>query len=133
MPFPTREELIAAGKWQVVTVDVPEVGPVRLAKPSAASGLRINAMKSAGPAPDRVPLGQDAQSNIFAEMLRSSAINSENRPLFDSLDAARNALDALTAESVLALIKAIPGATPEEAASGNSTASRGAGSPSGSV
>lgn len=126
MPFPTREELIAAGKWPVVTLEVPEVGPVRLAKPAASSGLRINAMKSAAP-------GQDAQANVFAEMLRGSAINSENRPLFGSLDEARNALDSISSEALLVLIKAIPGATPDEAAPGNSTASPGAGSPSGSA
>ena len=125
MPFPTREELIAAGRWPVVAVEVPEVGPVRLAKPAASSGLRLNAIRAGG--------GAASQADIFAEMLRGSAINSENRPLFDSPEAARNALDALTAESVLELIKAIPGATADEGAPGNSTASPGAGLPSGSA
>ncbi len=124
MPFTTREELIAAGKWPVVPVEVPGVGPVRLARAAGSTSLRVAAIRAAG--------GVDVQALVFAEMLRGSAINSENRPLFSSLDEARNALDGLSDGAILALIRSIP---PDEsdATPGNSTASQGAGSPSGSA
>lgn len=123
MAFPTREQLIAQGRWPCETIQTDEVGPLRLARPSAAGGLRIRDAHQKGD-----------QASLIAEMLLSACVDDAGKPRFATTAEAAAALESVSPETGMAVLEAVFRLTGTKGQpGGNSKASPGDGSPSASA
>jgi len=121
MPFVTRDQLIALGRWATVTIQTEEVGPLRLAAPAASGVFRIRELQQA----------KASETDLVAQVLLSSCIDEAGKPAFQTLESARALLDTLAPDTVSDVLQAF-GRLPTRPTPGNSGASQGDGSPSAS-
>src|SRR5690349_19044823 len=105
MPFPTRQQLIQARRWRLETIDGQELGPLTLAKPSAAFTLRVQKLRE-----DLAAASKDHQSTdgaileLVAEILVGLCVDADGCPMFGCLDDARVALASVTMDAARAII-----------------------------
>lgn len=132
MPFQSRQQLIKADRWRTSVVELPEVGPVRLAAPTSGGAMRYREVQK------KKEEGARTQVDVMTSMLLEAAVDDEGAALFKEPGAAAAALEGISAESLMVLLNAyLVLATPvkksEEGAGGNSEAGPSAGSPSASA
>lgn len=107
----TRAQLIQQKRWKTGTVQTPEQGEVRLAKPDAANALHFRDLQR------RREDGETLEAESMAFMLYATVIDEKGEHVFfDSKDAGR-LLSAISPETLTTIMQAAGRLTaPDEAA-----------------
>lgn len=100
MNFLTRAQLIQQNRWKTGTVQTPEQGEIRIARPDAANALHFRDLQR------RKEEGETLEAESMAFMLYATVIDEKGEAVFFDTKDARRLLSAISPETLTALMQA---------------------------